>query len=175
MEFELFNLNAWGSSPFNDVPTAQEEKEYREFVGPALNEATGYELPNWYMNERVNGLAVNKTNRLNALISLINERNFPVVTLQEIYFKADYDLIVNGLPNYRASDYNTCGDGPTEDITYIPTNCDGLLTLTLDTLNSESTYTAFTSSSRVDDSTDDLSDMLNKLELVNGRYAETYP
>ena len=175
MEFELFNLNAWGSSPFNDAPTAQEEKEYREFVRPALRRATLREIPNWYMNELVNGLAVNKANRLNALISLINERNFHVVTLQEIYFKADYDLIVNGLPNYRASDYNTCGRGPTEDITFIPLNCNGLLTLTLDTLNSESTYTAFTTISRVDDSTDDLSYLLNMLELVHDRYAETYP
>ena len=53
----------------------------------------------------------------------------PVVTLQEVYSKKDYERLVKALPDYNATSFPECGIGISPDSQLFQAGCHGLITL----------------------------------------------
>ena len=134
-KLRIFNLNTWAATYYDQGTTDPDfdvrlaKQEYIEFMtqnypNPDLL-ATIDLLPDDIINKVINP-AKDKKIRLEALCDHLNDENYDVVFLQEIWYEKDHDFMSQCTDHhYEASEFTShCGKPTTRYLV-----CDGLMTL----------------------------------------------
>ena len=105
----------WANTPFDDLPTAEEENIARGYISSIIRPTCTLFVATSIEDATIDRFPSEKRKRFNELVNYINRTKYHFVTLQEVFHKIDYDFLVERLPDFHFTPFIPCGGGPNSE------------------------------------------------------------